>query len=76
MVPRNSHEGVTAKDVDALIRFRAIPHHVAKQPESVEPSPSIRILKHCVKGPQVGVHIRKQQNSAHHGYYTTPPADL
>jgi hypothetical protein len=76
VISRNADVGVAVKDLDALVRFRTVPDHVAEQPDPVEPSTTTPILQHGMKSPQIRVHISQQQNSTHHGHYTTVPRDL
>jgi len=65
MVSRYAHERVLTQPRHTFIGFRAIPHHVAEHPDTVESTAEPRVLQHRVQGTEIRVNIRQQKASPH-----------
>jgi hypothetical protein len=65
MVSRYTHERVLTQPRHAFVGLGAVPHHVAKHPDTVESTAKPRVLQHRVQGTEIRVNIRQKKASPH-----------
>ncbi len=57
MIAGNTYVLVLAEELDALSGVRAVANNISQAPDTINPSPPINIVEHCLEGSQIAVDI-------------------
>lgn len=57
MIAGNADVLILAKELDALPGVRAVANDISQAPDTINPSPLIDIVEHCLEGSQITVDV-------------------